>query len=285
MGAWGTSLYANDAASDIRNDYIDKLKCGKTNEEAIKELVEENNQIMGDTEEEPLFWFALADTQWEYGRLMPEVKEKALFYLAQGKELERWNESGGKKINDWKKKLNVLMEKLKSPQPPEKKVPKYSLYQCEWKLGDVFAYRFASNYSKEKGLEGKYAIFRKVSEDVWWPGHIIPVIQVYRWIGSSIPSIDKLSDFDLLPAFYSPSVFEKFPEKKIEYKIKLIIEAEKDIPKKNLVFLGNLPGKDVVPLKGCDYWTGYYAVGWESGKYNVKFERYVIDTYLAWKEK
>ena len=100
MGAWGTSLYANDAASDIRNDYIDKLKCGKTNEEAIKELVEENNQIMGDTEEEPLFWFALADTQWEYGRLMPEVKEKALFYLAQGKELERWNESGGKKINE-----------------------------------------------------------------------------------------------------------------------------------------------------------------------------------------
>ena len=31
-----------------------------------------------DDEEEPSFWFALADTQWKYGRLLPEVKEKAI---------------------------------------------------------------------------------------------------------------------------------------------------------------------------------------------------------------
>ena len=64
MGAWGTSLYANDTASDIRADYLDKLKRGKTNEEATQELMDENRDIMGDSEEEPLFWFALADTQW-----------------------------------------------------------------------------------------------------------------------------------------------------------------------------------------------------------------------------
>ena len=34
---------------------------------------------MGDVEEEPLFWYVLADTQWNYDRLQPEVKEKALF--------------------------------------------------------------------------------------------------------------------------------------------------------------------------------------------------------------
>ena len=56
MGAWGTSLYANDSASDIRGDYVDKLRRGKTNEEATKELIDANCDIMGDTEEEPLFW-------------------------------------------------------------------------------------------------------------------------------------------------------------------------------------------------------------------------------------
>ena len=137
----------------------------------------------------------------------------------------------------------------------------------------------------EKCFEGKYVIFRKVSEDTWWPGHIVPVVQVYKWIGEDTPSIDKLSGFDLLPAFYSPSAFEKFPNKTIEYNIKLISDSEKILLKQNLIFLGNLSGNDLIPFKGHDYWTGYYAVGWELDKYNTKFEHYIIDMYLAWKKE
>ena len=67
MGTWGTSLYDNDSTGDIGDFYfLDKLKRGKTNEEATKELVDENMNT-GDTEEEPLFWLDLADTQWNYG--------------------------------------------------------------------------------------------------------------------------------------------------------------------------------------------------------------------------
>lgn len=176
MGAWGTSLYANDSASDIRGNYIDKLRRGKTNEEATKELIEAARDLMGDAEEEPLFWFALADTQWNYGRLLPEVKAKALFYLSQDKELERWEESGQKKLSAWKKTLETLKENLETSQPPAKKVSKYRLYQCKWNLGDVFAYCLTGDYSKEKGFGGKYVVFRKVSEDTWWPGHIVPVM-------------------------------------------------------------------------------------------------------------
>ncbi len=39
MGTWGTGLYSNDFACDIRGDYIDKLKRGKTNDEATQELI------------------------------------------------------------------------------------------------------------------------------------------------------------------------------------------------------------------------------------------------------
>ncbi len=282
MGAWGTNLYSNDSACDIRGDYVDELKRGKTNEEATQELINKNHDIMGDAEEEPLFWFALADTQWNYGRLLPEVKEKALYFLSQDKELQRWQASGQRQLLAWRKTLNALKEKLEEPQPDVKKVSKYRLYQCKWQLGDVFAYRFSSIYSNEKGFKGKYTIFRKISEDTWWPGHIVPVVQVYKWISNDIPSIDKLSGLYLLPAFNSLSVLDKFPNKKPDYEIKLLSESEKVIPIDNLTFLGNLPGDDLIPFRGHEYWTGYSAVGWESSKYNEKFEHYVIDMYLAW---
>ena len=58
MGTWGTSLYANDSTSDIRGEYVDKLRRGKSNEEVTKELIEQNQDSMGDVEEEPLFWYA-----------------------------------------------------------------------------------------------------------------------------------------------------------------------------------------------------------------------------------
>ena len=134
MGTWGTGLYSNDSACDIRGDYIDKLKRGKTNDEATQELINSNRDIMGDVEEEPLFWFALADTQWNYGRLLPKVKEKALYFLSQDKELQRWKESDERQLTSWIKTLDTLKEKLESPQPPEKKVYKYRLYRCKWHL-------------------------------------------------------------------------------------------------------------------------------------------------------
>lgn len=282
MGAWGTSLYANDAACDVRDEYVERLRHGKTNVEVTRELINSNQDIMGDVEEEPLFWFALADIQWNYGRLLPEVKEKALFFLTQDIELERWKESGKKQLNEWKNTLDKLKEKLLSPLPPEKKVSKYRLYQCKWSLGDVFAYCFSSEYSKEKGFYGQYVVFRKVSEDTWHPGHIVPVIQVYKWIGGCIPCLDELSNIDLLPAFCTPLMLNNLQNKTLSYKIKLLSESEKAIPNDNLKFLGNLPGDDLVPFQGHEYWTGYGDVGWESSKYNNKFEHYIIDMYLAW---
>lgn len=284
MGAWGTSLYANDSASDIRGDYVDMLKRGKTNEEATKALIESNSDIMGDGEEEPLFWFALADTQWNYGRLMPEVKEKALYFLENNSEMERWSDSGEKRTKEWEKTLDKLKKKLNSSQPVEKKVYKYRLYQCKWKLGDVFAYRFSSEYSKEKNFYGQYVIFRKVSEDTWWPGHIVPVVQVYKWIGKDIPPIEFLSDMKLLPLGFYSSVLERRPNAEREYEIELLSTCSKVIPEDNLTFLGNVPGDDLIPFRGHEILMNYDGVGWESQKYNTKFEHYIIDMYLSWKD-
>ena len=129
--------------------------------------------------------------------------------------MKRWEESDSKKKDAWIKTLDKLKEKLERPQPPVKKVSKYRLYQCKWQLGDVFAYRFTSDYSREKGFEGKYAIFRKVSEDSWWPGHICPVVHFYKWIGKTPLPIAALLDLELLPAGSSPHMFKNYGNKKM----------------------------------------------------------------------
>ena len=67
--------------------------------------------------------------------------------------------------------------------------------------------------------------------------------------------------------------------------MKLISESEKVISKQNLRFLGNLPGNDFIPFRGHNYLTGYCAVGWESSKFNTKFEHHIIDMYLAWTDE
>lgn len=90
-----------------------------------------------------------------------------------------------------------------------------------------------------------------------------------------------MSDFDLLPACCNPSEFKNNPDRPLEHKIKLMSESERVIPGDNLIFLGNLSGDDFIPFRGHDYWTGYQELGWESSKYNTKFEHYVIDAYLA----
>lgn len=60
--------------------------------------------------------------------------------------------------------------------------------------------------------------------------------------------------------------------------------SEKAIPHNNLIFLGNIPGDDLIPYRGYNYLTGYKPIGWEKSSYNDKFEHYIIDMYQLWKD-
>lgn len=280
MGIWGTSLYSNDTASDIRGDYVDQLRRGNTNEAATQVLIENNRGSLADEEEAPLFWFALADTQWNYGRLLPQVKEQAIRFLEnRDAELQRWEDSGDKRLSDaWNRTLDALQEKLNKPQPPEKKVYRYRLYQCKWALGDVFAYCFTSEYSKEQGFYGQYVIFRKKSETYAYPGHIVPVIEVYCWIGKEIPPLFEIYNKPIMPTMRKPPYSG---DNRFLYE--MMSTSERVIPKKNLTWLENRPGNDLIPYNGNRnmLFNEVVLCGWEGAKCNHTFEHDVIDMYIA----
>lgn len=281
MGTWGTSLYDNDTACDVRDEYIEGLKRGEPNEQITKELLE-NNICDEEPEEEAIVWIALADVQWNYGRLIAEVKDKANYFLSNLFLFERWKEIGETEFIQWTKTLTEVKEKLNSPMPPIKKVSKYRIYQCKWNLGDVFAYRFNSEYSKQKGFCGRYIVFRKVSESGYWPGHIVPVVQVYKAIYDRIPSVCEIQKTELLVMNFNPVTLSYKPDIKRQYYINLVATAEKRIPKEHLVFVGNLQGDDLVPFKGRNHLNGYFSVGWDGERMNEIFEEFILDRYNAW---
>lgn len=233
MGAWGTSLYSDDYACDIRADYKDRLRKGMTNEEAVHDILAHNTAVTG-TDDEPVLWYALADTQWEYGRLLPEVKEKALAFLDAEQDDERWKTM--ELMEQRRQVLVKLKEKLLSPQPAEKKVRKYSYYRCPWKLGDVFAYQFHTEESEKYGVKGKYIVFRKITEDWCWPGHIIPTVSFYRWIGDEIPSLEDIRDLPVI--LTNPSRY--IVDERVKYLFSLLVSSKRSVPSKYLTYLGNI---------------------------------------------
>ena len=75
MGAWGIGLYQDDVAEDVREDYKSYLREGLNNEQAYEKIFIQYKEVINDSEDGPIFWFALADTMWELGKLNNEVKE------------------------------------------------------------------------------------------------------------------------------------------------------------------------------------------------------------------
>ncbi len=78
MGAWGTSIFSDDNAADLREDYRDLIGNGLSGSEATDRLIEEWQPDGNDGYFVATFWLALALTQWKCGRLEERVKaEKA----------------------------------------------------------------------------------------------------------------------------------------------------------------------------------------------------------------
>lgn len=293
MGAWGPGLYQDDVALDIKEEYIDLLHKGKTKEEACEEVVCNNQDYLEDEEDVIPMVLALADTQWKYGKLMDPVKQDALSIIESGIGLKAWEENP-KYLKRRKEVLQKLKEKLESPQPPEKHLKPVRLYKCEWEMKGAYAYKLESDLAKEKGLYGRYIIFIKVDEDIWHPGHIIPIVWVKITDDDKLPKneeeLDKLEYIQILFTDYI-ELFCRIrfpdPENKAEveslkynvnenyelpiYRTSLISTSKRIIPKK-IIYLGVFP--KISPPKNefvLENKISYYSIVWNHIENDIIF--------------
>jgi hypothetical protein len=169
MGTWGTSLYSDDLASDVKESFLTLVGDGVSSQKATKQVFDEYSEL--DDEELPVFWIALAHTQWKCGRLLPAVKKKAVDLIQSGADLERWETPSNRK-----KRASVLarvLAEISSASPSPKNVRKRFREDCKWKVGEVIGYELKS---------GTRVLFRVCGHDTDAGGRR-PIVELFKWTG------------------------------------------------------------------------------------------------------
>ena len=289
MGVWSSSLYGNDTTSDVRDTYMSFLQDQLSNDAAYENTQEKMHELIGG-DEEPLLWFALAETQWKVGRLTPQVKEKALAWIDKKGGLEPWLEYGGSG-KGWLRTLEKLKQKLESPMPPEKKIKKpEEIDMNSWELNDVYAYQFHGKVSEENGTFGKYMLIQKIGQGDFWTGKggFKPAmrVQFYDKIFDELPALDGLQGLRILPLDIpdriniSKDTVNMYGTKRkkdpIWMSTLMILDKKSEYPKKYLTFLGNIQGlpnikknKWELPWIQINTWLHEFYMDWQGKEYDT----------------
>ena len=119
MGTWGTAIFSDDTASDVRDEYRDLIGEGLSTEQATDKLLRHYAPSLDDPDDGPPFWLGLAVTQWKCGRLLEQVKEKALHIIDSGADLKRWSGDAKRRAV-----LEKTRAQLLSPQPRPTRIRK-----------------------------------------------------------------------------------------------------------------------------------------------------------------
>ena len=187
MGVWGTGIFSDDIACDIRDSYRDFIGDGLTGQQATDALLEEYRELLEDPSESSVFWIALAATQWRCGRLEPRVRTHALEVIDSGSDLLRW-QVDPQLVKKRRAVLAKFRETLLSPQPSAKRIPKRFRNTCEWDIGEIIGYRL---------LSGDLVMFRLIGYHTD-KGGTAPVFEILDWIGHQIPRREALESVSII---------------------------------------------------------------------------------------
>lgn len=182
MGAWGTAIFSDDTACDVRDDWRELVGDGLTGPQATDKLLTRWADSLTDPDDGPVFWLALAATQSRGGLLEDRVKAKALGVIQDGTDLKKWGDDPALQKKR-KAVLDKLREQLLAAQPSPKKIRRATKATCDWEIGDVIALRLRS---------GKLLLFR-VIQLCTDRGGTYPYCQFYDWIGDDVPSSKQIA--------------------------------------------------------------------------------------------
>jgi hypothetical protein len=189
----GTGIFRDDVACDVRAQYRALLQDGKTPVEATSGVLRDWKPALGDAEDGPIIWLALAAIQCRYGCLEPRVKARALAVIDSGSDLEHWHATGNRQlVRSRAAVLARLRATLESPPPARARIPSKPRKRrgpvdekSFWPLGEVFAYRLRS---------GRYILLHVcdfLGSDRPGAGWA-PIVAVLNWRGKQIPTAERI---------------------------------------------------------------------------------------------
>jgi hypothetical protein len=185
MGAWGTAIFSDDLAADVRGDWRELLLDGRETEAAAEELLSSYQHAVEDPDESVVFWLALAAAQMETGRLQVTVRDKALAIIEAGGDVERWEEDDPSLARQRRKVLDRLATKLQGPQSKPKRLRRQKPLGVHFDLGDVVLLKARDADTR--------ALAVVVAHAEGWPrGTVNPVVELLAWEGGDLPSTKEM---------------------------------------------------------------------------------------------
>jgi hypothetical protein len=158
MGAWGNGFFQNDVGDGVKYYYVNKLKAGKTDEEAFSEVVKLYKDMLENPDDAIDFWLALSLIMHKYGRLTDFVKGKALSIIKSGADIERWKENKTE-LKQRTKEIEKLKEILTGIMPERKKVKIYKKIIAPFDPNEVYTIKLTDDYFKNSVMYNKFLIF------------------------------------------------------------------------------------------------------------------------------
>ena len=194
MGAWGTAIFSDDTASDIRDEWRDAILDGLSPEDAMQRLLETFGDHLEEPDTEKLFWMALAAAQMETGRLLPDVCDRALGIIAAGGDVDRWREDGDESLARQRARvLERLAAKLRGPQPKPKRLRRPGALSVPLEVGDVV------RVGAQREDENEALVVVVGHGGGLAPGELYPIVAPLAWESRRVPKRDRIARLPFLP--------------------------------------------------------------------------------------
>lgn len=142
MGTIGAGIWDDDVAQDLKVDLKDAYAFND-DETALQEIFRVYNSFISDenSDDYPVFFYALADWLWDKGRLPENIKLKVIEMIDKKEGMERFYETGDESlINQRINIINCLKKKLNEIQPNRKKIISRT-GKAGYEVGDIVAFK------------------------------------------------------------------------------------------------------------------------------------------------
>ena len=137
MGVWGTGLFSDDVACDVRDHYRQLLEDGLDDSDAIRLTVEAFREYLEESSGIALLAFAV--TQSKLGRLDLEIRDRALAVVDRGADLEVWERDNPKLLPKRRAMLEKARAQLTGQQPLRRRLRPPKRTSSGLAAGDVLA--------------------------------------------------------------------------------------------------------------------------------------------------
>jgi hypothetical protein len=139
MGTWGYGIKQDDFVCDVMDEFDEHLKQNQNLPQTTEIVLNTYKEGINDPDEGPLFWIALANMQWKYGKVDAAVLEKIKSDFAKDAGMERWQEIGEKEYSKRKQVIADFIELISTENPKPKKLPKFVVRKPIFAAGDCLS--------------------------------------------------------------------------------------------------------------------------------------------------